>query len=130
MSFTELLILMVIGVILFGPEDLPDVARAVGRVVFEIKKITGEMTRELQDAVNTPSTVLQKAFDETVNKPSIKPEETENSEKNTNSVDSEEGDGPPSDVKEQEELLSYEEEDPLADLPQEMVSYEKKGASR
>lgn len=128
MSFSELVILMVIALILFGPEDLPDVARAVGRVVFEIKKMTGEITKEFQDAVNTPSTVLQKAFDDSVSKSTPKEEKTEEKTPNENSV--EKTNETLSNEKEQEELLTYEEEDPLVNLPQEMVSYEEKGASR
>lgn len=66
MSFNELIILMVIALVLFGPEDLPDVARAIGKVVFEVKKIAGDMTKEFQDAVNTPSNVLKKTLDDTL----------------------------------------------------------------
>lgn len=126
MSFSELLILMVIALILFGPEDLPDVARTVGRIVFEVKKIVNDMTREFQNAVDTPSNVLEKAFDQTVNKPSAK---AESKEQEVNSSDAKENviDTPST---QDDELLSYEEEDPLAELPQEMVSYEKKDASR
>lgn len=127
MSFSELLILMVIALILFGPEDLPDVARAVGRIVYEIKKMTNEVTKEFQDAVNTPANVMNKAYEEAI-KPAF-------SEKEAQVHHAPE-----------EELLTYdkaqdsstqpevqtEEQDPLAELPPDMVTYkvEEKGASR
>ncbi len=127
MSFSELLILMVIALILFGPEDLPDVARTVGRVVFEVKKIVNDMTREFQNAVDTPSNVLEKAFDQTVNKPSAKAESKEQEANSSDAPEKSVINTPPT---QEDELLSYEDEDPLAELPQEMVSYEKKDASR
>lgn len=130
MSFSELIILMVIALILFGPEDLPDVARTVGRIVFEVKKIAGDMTREFQNAVDTPSNVLEKAFDQTVNKTSPKAENKVEKEDSSDFPEKSVLETPASKVDDQEELLTYEEEDPLAELPQEMVSYEKKGASR
>lgn len=139
MSFNELVILMIIALILFGPEDLPDVARAIGRIVFEVKKIAGEMTKEFQDAVNTPTNVLQKALDETVNRPSVAKEKEEKTKgAGANPENIAEGKLTESEAP-QEELLTYEEEesnkeepqasseaeDPLAELPQDMVSYEK-----
>ena len=127
MSFSELLILMVIALILFGPEDLPDVARAVGRVVYEVKKIVGEMTREFQNTIDTPSNVLKKTFDETVNR-SVPKNKSDDESVNPSDSPVKSGEESPSAKEEDEEvLLTYEEEDPLADLPQEVVSYEKKG---
>ena len=132
MSFNELIILMIIALILFGPEDLPDVARAIGKVVFEIKKIAGDMTKEFQEAVNTPTNVLKKTLDDTLN-PTPKKTSTETKKEttkdsstvavaNANAADSAkvEQTAPNGD----EELLTYDE-DPLAELPQDMVSYEK-----
>lgn len=129
MSFSELVVLMVIALILFGPEDLPDVARAVGRVVFEVKKIAGDMTREFQDVVKTPSNVLEKAFEDTVKRPSPVKESKEESANSPDSPEKSTVDAPFSKEADQEELLTYDE-DPLAELPEEMVSYEKKDASR
>lgn len=153
-SMSELLILMVIGVIIFGPEDLPDIARTVGKFVFEIKKMFNDATKDFKDAttdfkdvtkdikdvLDTPSNIINKTFDESVkpvldmNNPSSKKQTDESNVSN----------------EAKEELLTYDEvevdkspaepqakdqdkvRDPLADLPENMVSYkvENKGASR
>ena len=64
MSFGELIFLMVLALILFGPEDLPVVARTVGRVIFELRKATADLTREFQTNLQMPSDVIEKAFQE------------------------------------------------------------------
>ena len=116
MGFSEILLIMVIALILFGPEDLPDIARTIGKVVFEIRKATHELTKEFQNSMDTPNDSLNKASNE-----------------QSGAVDR----------KTDEELLTYEDEipvsekpsktkaeDPLTGLPLDMVSYEEKGASR
>lgn len=135
MSFSELIVLMAIALILFGPEDLPDVARAVGRVVHEVKKIASDMTREFQDVAKAPSNILEKAFEDTVKKPSPTNVSKEESANSSDSPEKSTGDASSSnEAADQEEIITEEiltyEEDPLAELPEEMVSYEKKGASR
>lgn len=131
MSLSDLVILMVIGLILFGPEDLPDVARAVGKIVFEIKKMTSEATKEFQDALDTPSNIINKALEET------------NSSKSSNSSN-EQSQLADHNSKSEVELLTYDEaenstelprqdnDNPLSELPKEMVTYqdENKGTSR
>ncbi len=54
MSFTEITLIMVVALILFGPEDLPAVARTIGKIVFQIRKFAEEITKELQDSINAP----------------------------------------------------------------------------
>lgn len=153
-SMSELLILMVIGVIIFGPEDLPDIARTIGKFVFEIKKMFNDATKDFKDAttdfkdvtkdikdvLDTPANIINKTFDE-----SVKPVLDMNSSSSKKQTDE-------SNVSNEakEELLTYDEvevdkssaepqakdqdkvRDPLADLPENMVSYkvENKGASR
>jgi Tat protein translocase TatB subunit len=143
-SMSELLILMVIGVIIFGPEDLPDIARTVGKFVYEIKKMFNdatkdfkEATKDFTDVIETPSKVINKTFEESV-KPAL---DMNSTTKQTNETAQESNEA-------KEELLTYDEverpssepqsegsekvTDPLADLPEDMVSYnvENKGASR
>ena len=120
MGFTEIVMIMAIALILFGPEDLPDIARTLGKVVFEIRKATNELTKEFQGSFDTPSKVLNKAFEQTTSPRlthlATAVSQSEAPESNT-------------DI----ELLKYEDEipdDPLAELPLDMVSYEEKGASR
>lgn len=64
MSLGEIVFLMALALILFGPEDLPVIARTVGRVIFEIRKVTNDLTREFQANLNVPTDVIEKAFQE------------------------------------------------------------------
>ena len=119
MGLSEILLILVVVLILFGPEDLPVIARSIGKIVFEIRKATNELTKEFQSTIDTPTTIMNKAFEQTTSTPA--------SGKDANQPQSEE------DAKPEEELLTYEDEvakDPLAELPSDMVSYEEKGASR
>lgn len=44
----ELVLILVIALIVFGPQKLPEMGRAVGRAMREFKKATRELTDELQ----------------------------------------------------------------------------------
>ena len=119
MGLSEILLILVVVLILFGPEDLPVIARSIGKAVFEIRKATTELTKEFQSTIDTPTNIMNKAFEQTTSTPA--------SGQKTNEPQSAD------DSKSEEELLTYEDEiskDPLAELPSDMVSYEEKGASR
>lgn len=45
----ELILILVIALIVIGPEKLPDLARAIGRGVGEFKKATNELKATLQE---------------------------------------------------------------------------------
>jgi Tat protein translocase TatB subunit len=129
MGMSEILLIMVIVLILFGPEDLPDIARTIGKVVFQIRKATNDMAKEFQNSnLDNPVNMLSKAFEQTTSS-------------RVNSTHEEQSGA--DDRKTDDELLTYEDEipateepsktkseDPLAELPLDMVSYEEKGASR
>lgn len=130
MGLSEILLILVVVLILFGPEDLPVIARSIGKLVFEIRKATNELTKEFQSTIDTPTKIMNQAFDQMTSSPSA--------EKVTAASQSE-----AEDPKLNEELLTYEDEipnkevpkdeipkDPLAELPSDMVSYEEKNASR
>lgn len=119
MGLSEILLILVVVLILFGPEDLPVIARSIGKLVFEIRKATNELTKEIQNTIDTPTNIINKAFEQTTSPRVV--------EKDTTSKSAEE------ENESEEELLKYEDEipkDPLAELPSDMVSYEEKGASR
>lgn len=121
MGFSEIFIIMAIALILFGPEDLPDIARTIGKVVFEVRKATQELTKEFQNSMDTSKTMMNKAF-----------EQTTSSRGNEQETQAPQSGADVSAIKE-EVLLKYDDEiseDPLAELPLDMVSYEEKGASR
>lgn len=51
---TEILIIMLITLLLFGSKRLPDLARSMGRSIREIKKATSGLEEELRRAIETP----------------------------------------------------------------------------
>ncbi|MBC2721989.1 twin-arginine translocase TatA/TatE family subunit [Desulfosporosinus sp.] len=120
MGLSEILLILVVVLILFGPEDLPVIARSIGKLIFEIRKATSELTKEFQNTIDTPTSIMNKAFEQTTSSRGVEKDK----------------DAPKSEAEDPEaddELLTYEDEvkkDPLAELPLDMVSYEEKGASR
>lgn len=45
----ELLVIMVVVFLVFGPKRMPEIARKVGRVMNEVKKATNDITREFRE---------------------------------------------------------------------------------
>ena len=50
----ELILILVIGLVVFGPGKLPEVGRAVGKSIREFKKATTAVTEELEAAPEKP----------------------------------------------------------------------------
>lgn len=48
----ELILVLVIALIVFGPGKLPEVARSVGKGINEFKRATNEVKQQVQDAVS------------------------------------------------------------------------------
>ena|ERR1700687_2518977 len=46
----ELLVILVVALIVLGPERLPEIARALGKGLAELRRATGGLTEELQNA--------------------------------------------------------------------------------
>jgi sec-independent protein translocase protein TatA len=42
-GFTEILLIAIVGLLLFGPQKLPELGRALGRTIHEFKKGTREL---------------------------------------------------------------------------------------
>ena len=51
-DFPEILIILVLALILFGPEKLPEYAAKLGRFVAHIRQASSEVTKPLQQAIN------------------------------------------------------------------------------
>ncbi|MDI6880251.1 MAG: twin-arginine translocase TatA/TatE family subunit [Desulfitobacteriaceae bacterium] len=142
MNFSEIVLLMAIALILFGPEDLPDIARAVGKIVYEIRKATSELTDGFKDIVDSPMHTLNKAFEETTQRTAVEKADTPDSEqhdlitydgKPATEVSSPAAAENAENVAQEDSQIegpSGREDDPLAELPPGMVTYEEKGASR
>lgn len=45
---SELLLILVLALIIFGPDKLPGIARSLGRTVSEFKKAANDFTRSLE----------------------------------------------------------------------------------
>ncbi len=50
-GFTELLVLVVLGMVVIGPERLPGVMRTVGKTVGQMKKFMRDMQFQLEEEV-------------------------------------------------------------------------------
>lgn len=50
----ELLLIMLVGLLVLGPQKLPEVARHVGRAMAEIRKLTSGFQAEMRDALQEP----------------------------------------------------------------------------
>jgi len=49
---TEVLVIMLLALVVLGPERLPQAARTMGRWVAELRKLTGSLQAEVQDVVD------------------------------------------------------------------------------
>ncbi|MFZ5450230.1 MAG: twin-arginine translocase TatA/TatE family subunit [Thermodesulfobacteriota bacterium] len=53
-SFEELIILMVLAFLLFGPQKLPEYAAILGRFVAKMRQASAEVTRQYQNPFQYP----------------------------------------------------------------------------
>jgi len=50
-GFQEMLIILVVALIVFGPKRLPDLAKSLGKGIAEFKKASEEVRKGIEDAV-------------------------------------------------------------------------------
>lgn len=50
----EILVIMVVALLVLGPNRLPEAARQVGRVMAEMRRISAGFQAEMRDAMQTP----------------------------------------------------------------------------
>ncbi|NLB53554.1 MAG: twin-arginine translocase subunit TatB [Syntrophomonadaceae bacterium] len=48
----EILLILFVALIVFGPGKLPEVAKTIGKTLGEIKRVTSGVQKEFQDAIN------------------------------------------------------------------------------
>lgn len=58
MGITEIILVLVVALIVVGPEGLPDFLRAVGKIVRELQSAGNTVMRELTEAVDEPRRAL------------------------------------------------------------------------
>ncbi|MDA8441502.1 MAG: twin-arginine translocase TatA/TatE family subunit [Peptococcaceae bacterium] len=51
MDFPEMGFLVVLALILFGPDELPNIARKLGGIIHEVKKVTQDVQQEVRKSV-------------------------------------------------------------------------------
>lgn len=59
LGFTEILVLAVLGLILLGPDQLPEVARTLGRFFNDLKRSTDEITDEFKKSTMNSQNLLE-----------------------------------------------------------------------
>jgi sec-independent protein translocase protein TatB len=64
LSFAEAALLGVIGLVVLGPKQLPEVARMIGRLLNELKRASSDLTEVLMDAKDQTQKSLLDARDE------------------------------------------------------------------
>ncbi|MGI6119781.1 MAG: Sec-independent protein translocase subunit TatA/TatB [Desulfosporosinus sp.] len=87
MGMSEILLILIVVLLLFGPEDLPKIARAIGKGIFEIRKATDQLSREFQKTAmdSNPVNIINKAFEQTTSppNPATKNEQSEADDRKT-----------------------------------------------
>lgn len=64
LSGSELVFLLLAGLVVLGPERLPGVLRSVGRVYGEVRKMAQGLEREIKDTFAEPVSGLRKTASE------------------------------------------------------------------
>lgn len=54
-GFPELILILIIGLVVFGPGKLPEIGRAVGKGLQEFKKATSELSNSVNNTTNNAS---------------------------------------------------------------------------
>lgn len=63
-GFGEMILLAAIALIAIGPKQLPDVARAVGKLIGEFKRTVGDVTSTMATARNETDKALRQVSDD------------------------------------------------------------------
>jgi len=51
MGPAELLLVLALALIVFGPDKMPEIARQIGKTVGDLRRVSSEVTRELQRSI-------------------------------------------------------------------------------
>lgn len=59
-NFSELLVILVVTLLLFGPDKLPEIARQLGKLAAEARKATNAVRREFYNTVYQPTEEIRR----------------------------------------------------------------------
>ena len=62
-NFAEILVICVVALLLFGPEQLPQIARQWGKITGDLRKVTNSVRREWYNAVYPPANEVKQEYD-------------------------------------------------------------------
>jgi Sec-independent protein translocase protein TatA len=62
-NFAEIAVICVVALILFGPEQLPQIARQLGKLAGDLRKVSNSVRREWYNAVYPPATEIRRDLD-------------------------------------------------------------------
>ncbi len=79
----EIIIILIIALVIFGPDKLPEMARGIGKGIREFRNITGGVERTLQDEFNS----IMKEGDEKKASPPAAPTPAEDKTVKTDAAD-------------------------------------------
>lgn len=61
-SISEIIVVFVVALVLFGPEQLPVIARTIGKTAGQLKKTSDALRREFYNSVYPPGHDIRKEF--------------------------------------------------------------------
>jgi sec-independent protein translocase protein TatB len=94
LGFSELVAIGILALILLGPDQLPDLARKLGRFVNDLKRTTDNLNEEFRNAGIHPSRLLDEIKRETeTNKNQTTDEKIQKDEKETDAIKNGNADG-------------------------------------
>lgn len=62
-SFSEIVVVFLVALLLFGPEQLPQIARQLGKITAELRKATNSVRREWYNTVYPPAQEIRREFE-------------------------------------------------------------------
>ncbi|RJE48636.1 MULTISPECIES: twin-arginine translocase TatA/TatE family subunit [unclassified Dehalobacter] len=90
MGLTEIALILFVALILFGPDDLPVIAKTIGKMVRQGRKIMNELTREFTNTMSMQSDTIMDSLKDTSPKEKVSQEEPKQKE-DTNVLQSNDG---------------------------------------
>ncbi|HYZ10702.1 MAG TPA: Sec-independent protein translocase protein TatB [Actinomycetota bacterium] len=59
LGFGEILIILVLALVIFGPRRLPEMGRTIGKSLRELRRTTSDLRREIEDDMEPPAETLE-----------------------------------------------------------------------